>query len=147
MIWQAAKDWAAGLTVDGVSGWRLADTVQPDASCDSQNGVSSWGYNCTGSEMGDLFYNALGNTAGSLTNTGPFSNVQSNNYWSATEYAPDTTSAWLFTMYNGHLGRYSKGNGFYGWAVLSGDVVPVPAAVWLFGSGLLGLVGVARRKK
>jgi hypothetical protein len=25
--------------------------------------------------------------------------------------------------------------------------VPVPAAVWLFGSGLLGLVGVARRKK
>ena len=26
-------------------------------------------------------------------------------------------------------------------------VVPVPAAVWLFGSGLLGLIGVARRKK
>jgi len=26
-------------------------------------------------------------------------------------------------------------------------VVPVPAAVWLFGSGLLGLVGMARRKK
>jgi hypothetical protein len=26
-------------------------------------------------------------------------------------------------------------------------VVPVPAAVWLFGSGLMGLAGVARRKK
>ena len=26
-------------------------------------------------------------------------------------------------------------------------VVPVPAAAWLFGSGLLGLIGVARRKK
>ncbi len=26
-------------------------------------------------------------------------------------------------------------------------VIPVPAAVWLFGSGLLGLVGVARRKQ
>jgi hypothetical protein len=26
-------------------------------------------------------------------------------------------------------------------------VVPVPAAVWLFGSGLLGLVGIARRKE
>jgi len=25
--------------------------------------------------------------------------------------------------------------------------VPVPAAVWLFGSGLLGLIGVARRKQ
>lgn len=28
----------------------------------------------------------------------------------------------------------------------AGAAVPVPAAVWLFGSGLLGLVGVARRK-
>ena len=26
-------------------------------------------------------------------------------------------------------------------------VVPIPAAVWLFGTGLLGLVGVARRKR
>jgi hypothetical protein len=25
--------------------------------------------------------------------------------------------------------------------------VPIPAAVWLFGSGLVGLIGVARRKK
>ena len=27
-----------------------------------------------------------------------------------------------------------------------GPVVPVPAAVWLFGSGLIGLIGIARRK-
>jgi len=27
------------------------------------------------------------------------------------------------------------------------QAVPVPAAVWLFGSGLIGLVGIARRKK
>ena len=27
------------------------------------------------------------------------------------------------------------------------DTVPIPAAVWLFGSGLIGLIGVARRKK
>ncbi|MGB5717515.1 MAG: VPLPA-CTERM sorting domain-containing protein [Gammaproteobacteria bacterium] len=25
-------------------------------------------------------------------------------------------------------------------------VVPLPAAVWLFGSGLLGLIGIARRR-
>lgn len=29
----------------------------------------------------------------------------------------------------------------------AGPVIPVPAAVWLFGSGLLGLVGIARRRK
>ena len=27
------------------------------------------------------------------------------------------------------------------------SAIPVPAAVWLFGSGLIGLVGIARRKK
>lgn len=27
------------------------------------------------------------------------------------------------------------------------NAIPVPAAVWLFGSGLIGLVGMARRKK
>jgi len=39
-------------------------------------------------------------------------------------------------------------NNFFGWAVKSGDVgtVPIPAAMWLFGSGVLALVGVARRK-
>jgi hypothetical protein len=30
---------------------------------------------------------------------------------------------------------------------LTGTIVPIPAAVWLFGSGLLGLIGIARRKK
>lgn len=29
---------------------------------------------------------------------------------------------------------------------ISFSVVPVPAAVWLFGSGLIGLIGIARRK-
>jgi hypothetical protein len=31
--------------------------------------------------------------------------------------------------------------------VAAPSAIPIPAAVWLFGSGLLGLVGVARRKK
>ena len=31
--------------------------------------------------------------------------------------------------------------------VISYSSVPIPPAVWLFGTGLLGLIGVARRKK
>ena len=27
------------------------------------------------------------------------------------------------------------------------ETVPIPSAVWLFGSGLIGLIGIARRKK
>ena len=149
MNWLTANTWAAQLTVGGVNGWRLPTTLQPDTSCSYQSGSMSYGYNCTGSELGDLFYNALGNTAGSLTNTGPFSNVQSSGYWSATEYAGGIYDAWSFDTSDGF--QYTTGNGYdlYGWAVQSGDVsaVPVPAAVWLFGSGLLGLIGVARRKK
>lgn len=39
--------------------------------------------------------------------------------------------------------------GFADFIVIPGSVtvVPVPAAVWLFGSGLIGLVGLAKRKK
>jgi hypothetical protein len=33
------------------------------------------------------------------------------------------------------------------WVVSDVAPIPVPAAVWLFGSGLLGLIGMARRKK
>jgi len=42
------------------------------------------------------------------------------------------------------------GNPRYAWAVRDGDVlspVPVPAAAWLFGSGLLGLSGFLRRRR
>ena len=38
-------------------------------------------------------------------------------------------------------------SGFVDSSGTAASVVPVPAAVWLFGSGLIGLVGVARRKK
>lgn len=34
-----------------------------------------------------------------------------------------------------------------GWLAPSGYVVPLPAAVWLFGSGLMGLAALARRNK
>jgi len=32
-------------------------------------------------------------------------------------------------------------------AGITPNIIPVPAAVWLFGSGLIGLIGIARRKK
>ncbi len=47
------------------------------------------------------------------------------------------------------IGANSYAVGFINGTVLEVDVqvIPVPAAVWLFGSGLLGLVGIARRRK
>jgi hypothetical protein len=46
-------------------------------------------------------------------------------------------------IYDGVGGNYDSALSLVGTTA----VIPVPAAVWLFGSGLLGLVGVVRRKK
>ena len=78
-----------------------------------------------------------------------FSNIQDDAYWSATEYALAESNAWIFGM-NGMQHPFNDKDVLrFAWAVHSGDVsaIPVPAAVWLFGSGLIGLVGLARRKK
>jgi len=46
------------------------------------------------------------------------------------------------------LGTFSLAdNGTLTYSIAAPAAVPVPAAVWLFGSGLLGLVGISRRKK
>lgn len=113
------------------------------------------------SEMGYMFYVNLANTAGSLTNTGPFFNIEAEfssspiNYWTGT-LTQGLTDAAYFNFKGGFQGlsadTAASGNPDYMavWAVRDGDVisaVPVPAAVWLFGTGLIGLIGVARRKK
>ena len=47
-----------------------------------------------------------------------------------------------------YWGNMNVSSGNYGIWMVSDTVpeVPIPAAIWLFGTGLLGLVGVARRK-
>ncbi len=98
--------------------------------------------------MGNLFYNVLGGTTHN-SNYDLFSNVQSDYYWSITRNADDPLrrSSWRFNMGSGRQDIGSNLGGGYAWAVQSGDVspIPVPAAVWLFSSGLIGLIGVARR--
>ena len=44
-------------------------------------------------------------------------------------------------------GPFANFNANFNLKGITPNAVPVPAAVWLLGSGLLGLVGVARRKK
>jgi hypothetical protein len=145
MNWNTAQSWIGAMNVAnylGFNNWRLptSDTCE--------------GHNCTGSEMGHLFYDELGGISGSditfthNANYSLFNNIQSNAYWSGTEYLLDVTQVWIFLFNDGDLNSDFKDFQYAAWAVRSGDVaaVPVPGAVWLFGSGLLGLIGVARRK-
>ena len=101
-------------------------------------------------EYGHLYYYGAGNTKGSgitPSSSGPFSNVQSLNYWSGTEL--NSGRARYFRFGHGDQFATEKFDGLLAWAVQSGDVsaVPIPGAVWLFGSGLIGLLGLARRKR
>lgn len=64
----------------------------------------------------------------------------------------DDTSGFFVSRYSyASTAGNSLGDGSFATAQMANfqieTVVPVPAAVWLFGSGFLGLIGVAKRKR
>ncbi|MEQ1637850.1 MAG: DUF1566 domain-containing protein [Methylococcales bacterium] len=140
MDWQSSNSWAAGLIYGGYSDWRLP--TRPAGSSDGSNQTSS--------EMGHLFYNELGGVAQqSLAGThnasyNLFSNLQDSVYWTGPE---DGVNAGIFYFSDGYQYHTTKNDNMSAWAVRPGDVavMPVPPAVWLLGSGLLGLLGLRRR--
>ena len=68
-------------------------------------------------------------------------------FWSTTQTQQpgQTNNIWLRWDWGNPLDKYAVGNTIGIRQVAT--VVPIPGAMWLFGSGLLGLIGVARRKK
>jgi len=173
MTWSAANAWAAALDVHGITGWRLPSiTDLGSPGCNYAYSGTDCGYNLNtaSGELAHLYYETLDNTPfcsatgtcpqpgyGVNLNTANFytsrpftSQVYSLAFWSGTENAQYGNQAWYFSFNAGSNGSQLKTQAFDAWAVHSGDVgastVPVPAAAWLFGSGLLGLIGVARRK-
>lgn len=150
----APDDWfnvtaaASAYTVGGVSGWRLPDVdVNGDGNIVSCNGV------ITECQDNELSYMVWVNGYYPM-NPGPFANLdQSGIYASGTEYVPDSNQVWEISLsVNRTPGSISTSlksyASFQAWFVHDGDVgaVPIPAAAWLFCSGLLGLIGVSRRK-
>jgi hypothetical protein len=150
--WDNQVAWAAGLDIDGVTGWRLpsmdvnGDDVIVNCSVDQAA--------CMDNEYGHLFNYGDGTVFGSgitASSPGPFSNVQLF-YWSGTD-APNP-SRWSFLFDSGFQSTRHKDLSAFAWAVHSGNVgsgnvgaVPVPAAVWLFGTALIGFIGMSRRTK
>lgn len=113
----------------GFSDWRLAITLVPDSTCTNSDGSpngTSQGLDCTGSEMGHLFYIEFGAdrltsalTTGTQSELDKFSNIQFG-YWSSTE----ASGPWVFDFSNG--GQANAHDLFsvnaWVWAVRDGDV-------------------------
>lgn len=156
MTWSYALGWADQLSYGGFTNWRLPTTLQPDASCANQYSFGSGGFNCTGGELGHLFYTELGGLAGNNiqfthnANYSLFVNLTGDQYWSATPNASLATYAWEMNFGDGNQFVQLKTGAIRAMAVHDGDIgapaaVPVPAAAWLLGSGLLAMAGMRRK--
>ena len=186
MTWDAATAWASNLSLAGFDDWRLPSLTVTDTNNNGQLDChfafvdTDCGYNVlTGnSELAYMFYEHLGNVAfydteGNSSQSGwdtlkatfvdadtredvTFENLFRSAYWTGTEYAPSSSSAWLFLTYFGIQHDYDKYDYYYAWAVRDGDVlsaasnggsnsVPAPGSLALLGLGLLALARRQRR--
>jgi hypothetical protein len=162
MNWWGAMAWAqwlGSIRYGGASDWRLPATAQPDAACSDHYApidgfpLQGYGDDCTGSDLGQLFYTAGELTAGESILADPpgilggyFVNMQSFPYWSGTEVAWNPGLAWFFSTNSGYQNYSGESSQSYGWAVRPGRVAaaPLPATGLLMALGLAAL-GVSRR--
>jgi hypothetical protein len=160
-----------GISVSWVGDWRLPTTdvslVNPGASSYGSSGPDQTGHynhfggsNMTNSEMGYLYYVSLMNKAfqatdgtypqpgWGLTNTGPFSNLQTDRYyWSGTEFflagSPPYIGGYLFDFNLGLLGYGTKSYDCYALAARSASV-PEPGILILLGISMASIIGLRR---
>jgi hypothetical protein len=141
--WDTANAWAESLVYGGFDDWRLPYTPQMDPTCVSIQTVDFLSYqDCTGGELGHLFYTELGNFYSTdyldIINNyyGPFFNIQTG-YWTSTRFDPtlewptDTGAMipnnddyhWLFYLNKGDKFVFGDGNSRAAIAVRDGDVI------------------------
>jgi hypothetical protein len=127
MTHTTAENWISGMNSVaylGQTSWELPPIPDSDASCSQPN----FGFGCTGSPMGELFYDQLGLSPGAPAvptpnvRVGPFQHLQPYLYWSCSapytnppcQNAPPAPGfEWSFSFGNGFQGTDVKANDLY----------------------------------
>jgi len=113
VLWQHALDFVSGINAGtysncggGFTDWRLPNVKELQS-------LVHYGY----------YDPALPNTVGTghWTSGDPFTNVQSDDYWSATSNIGSPSNGWYVVMYYGYVRQVNKNNYNYVWPVRGGD--------------------------
>lgn len=146
MTWADAFTFVADVNSGAIAGgagytdWRLSG----GSDCNSRES----GANCFGSETFDLYWELTMEHGTSISSAdSPFTNNTAYRYWTSYEWDADT--ALMVDFIDGGQNSFAK-DGQYS-ALLVRDVggdhgVPEPSVVALLATGLIGILGVSRRK-
>ena len=152
MSWNTAMNWVAAMNDSNYLGhndWRLPLTAQPDTGCTQQTSQGSFAYDCTASDMGELFYTELGGTKGvsiATLNTGRgrlFRHFVGYLYWSATIDTNVGKSSWDFSFGNGFEGTNLNANAMYALPLFPATPAAPPLTPPNVGLGVVPAVNAA----
>lgn len=139
--YQAAAVWVQAMNAAGYLGrtdWQLPTTPNNDSGCGKTGPTGgNFGFGCSASAFGSLYYNALGlkapNTAVLIpsSTTGPFSDFRPYLYWSQTSAGQAGYSS--FSFGNGFQGANTAPNFLYVLPMIQGKIPGTPPAT---GNGL-----------